>query len=124
MTARDFRKIIVWQKADDLAVSVYLVTRSHFPNDEKYGLTSQIRRAAVSVAANIAEGSARNSPADFLRFLGFSQGSLSEVEYYLHLARRLEYFDDEVFQNLEDQRAEVGRTLTGFVRAVRKQKKA
>ena len=119
--ARDFKKIIVWQKADDLAVDIYEMTRTNFPKDELYGLTSQIRRAAVSVAANIVEGSGRNSPADFLRFLGIAQGSLSEVEYYLHLAHRLEYLDDETFENLETQRAKVGRTLTGFMNAVRKQ---
>jgi four helix bundle protein len=119
--ARDFRKIIVWQKADDLAVEIYEMTRLSFPKDETYGLTSQIRRAAVSVAANIVEGSGRQSPADFLRFLGFAQGSLSEVEYYLHLARRLEYIDDEVYENLESRRSEVGRTLTGFINAVCKQ---
>ncbi|MBT3390787.1 MAG: four helix bundle protein [Chloroflexi bacterium] len=122
--ARDFKKIIVWQKADDLAVAIYGITHSYFPDAEKYGLTSQIRRAAVSVAANIAEGSGRHTPADFLRFLGFAQGSLSEVEYHLHLAHRLGYVDDAVYQNLEDQRAEVGRVLTGFIKAVRKQKNA
>lgn len=74
------------------------------------------------MAANIAEGSARQSPADFLRFLGFSQGSLSEVEYYLYLALRLGYVDERVYQNLEDKRSEVGRTLNGFIRAIRKQK--
>ncbi len=120
--ARDFRKIIVWKKADDLAVAIYEITRSNFPDDEKYGLTSQIRRAAVSVAANIAEGSGRHTPADFLRFLGFSQGSLSEVEYYLHLACGLGYVSDEAYENLEDKRSEVGRTLNGFIQAVRKQK--
>lgn len=119
--ARDFRKIIVWQKADDLAVAIYEITRSNFPKDEQYGLTSQIRRAAVSVPANIAEGSGKHSPADFLRFLGFSQGSLSEVEYYLHLARRLEYIDDNIYESIESKRSEVGRTLTGFINAIRKQ---
>ncbi|MBC8330348.1 MAG: four helix bundle protein [Anaerolineae bacterium] len=121
---RDFRKIIAWQKADDLAYDVYLATNQFFPKEEQFGLTSQIRRAVVSVAANIAEGFGRPTTADFLRFLGYSQGSLSEVEYYLHLARRLEYFSDEVYQNLEAKRAETGRTLTGFVRAVRKQGKS
>lgn len=119
--ARDFKKIIVWQKADDLAVEIYEITRASFPKDETYGLTSQIRRAAVSVAANVVEGSGRQTPADFLRFLGFAQGSLSEVEYYLHLARRLNYLDDATYENLENKRAEVGKTLTGFMNAIRKQ---
>ena len=67
------------------------------------------------------EGSGRHSPADFLRFLGYAQDSLSEVEYYLHLARRLEYLDDETFFPIESQRAEVSKTLTGFIKAIRKQ---
>jgi four helix bundle protein len=75
-------------------MEIYRVTRTYFPKDEIYGLISQICRAAVSVAANIVEGSGRNSPADFLRFLGFAQGSLSEGEYYLHLAHRLDYLYD------------------------------
>jgi four helix bundle protein len=86
---RDFRKLLAWQRADDLTVLVYRATED-FPSEEKFGLTSQLRRAAVSVAANIAEGSGRHSLKDFRRFLYQARGSLSEVQYYLHLSKRLD----------------------------------
>ena len=89
---RDFRKIIAWQKADDLTVEVYHLTKN-FPKEELYGLTSQIRRASVSVPANIAEGSTRNHQKEYLQFLFIAKSSLAEVEYYLHLAKRLGYID-------------------------------
>ena len=113
--ARDFRKIIAWQKADDLVVEVYRATTKFFPSEERYGLVSQIRRAAVSVASNIAEGSGRMTLKDFRRFLFNAQGSLSEVEYQLHLAHRLGYLDDANFTCLEGKRAETGRVLNGFI---------
>lgn len=84
-------------------------------------MTSQIRRAAVSVASNIAEGSGRMTLKDFRRFLFNAQGSLSEVEYQLHLAHRLDYLDDVNFRRLEGKRAEAGRVLTGFIASINKQ---
>ena len=119
--ARDFRKIIAWQKADDLAVEVYRATARFFPREERYGLTAQIRSAIVSVAGNIAEGSGRRTLQDFRRFLYNAQGSLSEVEYYLPLARRLSYLDDDNYARLEGQRAEIGRVLTGFIASIDRQ---
>jgi len=118
--ARDFKKIIAWQKADDLAVEIYRETGKTFPSDERFGLTPQIRRAAASIPANIAEGSGRETLKDFTRFLHNAQGSLSEVEYFLHLAHRLNYFDEKTFRNLENQRAEVGRLLNGFIKSIQK----
>lgn len=97
---------------------VYQETGKSFPSDERFGLTSQIRRAAVSIPANITEGSGRETLKDFARFLHNAQGSLSEVEYYLHLADRLTYFDQGTFKRLEDQRAEVGRLLNGFIKSI------
>ena len=85
---RDFKKIKARQHADDLAVTVYIKTRN-FPRDELYGLTSQLRRAAVSVAANIAEGSSREHKKEYLNFLYIARGSISEVEYLLHLSNRV-----------------------------------
>ena len=117
--ARDFKKIIAWQKADDLVVEVYRITKAFFPSDERFGMTSQIQRAVVSVPANIAEGSGRDTLKDFLRFLHLAQGSLSEVEYYLHLAKRLSYMNEENYLKLEEQRAEVGRLLYGLIRSIR-----
>jgi four helix bundle protein len=115
--ARDFRKLVVWQEADNLVVEVYKVSRM-FPKEERYGLTAQLRSAAISVPANIAEGSGRRTLKDFLRFLYNAQGSLSEVEYYLHIALRLNYYDGETYQRLEDQRAKVGRLLNGFINSI------
>ena len=85
-----YRDLLVWQEAMNLAVMVYRVA-SRFPRDEAYGLTAQIRKSAVSVPSNIAEGSARNSPRELYHYLGVSAGSLAEVETQLELAARLDY---------------------------------
>jgi four helix bundle protein len=114
---RDFRKITAWQKADDLAVKIYEVTKS-FPKDEIYALTSQLRRAAVSVPANIAEGSSTNHKKEYLRFLYYAKSSLGEVDYYLHLARRLAYLSTESYQECFLMKEEAARTLQGLIDAV------
>jgi four helix bundle protein len=119
--ARDFRKIVAWQKADMLVIDNYRATAASFPKEEKYGLTSQMLSAAVSVAANIAEGSALRTSAGFRRFLYLSQGSLSEVEYYIYLAERLGYLDSESGSQLSVLRSEVGRTLRGLIAALDRQ---
>jgi len=101
-----------WQKLDDLVVAVYKITR-RFPAEERYGLTSQLRRAAVSASANVAEGSARGTAREYLRFLHIARGSLAEVEYYLHLSVRLGYIEKD--QELLLLREEAGRTLQGLI---------
>src|SRR5204863_4087524 len=88
----DYTKIDAWKLADDLTVALYERTRN-FPREETYGLTSQLRRAAYSVPANIAEGSSRESKRDYLHFLYIARGSLSEAQYFVHLARRLGYLE-------------------------------
>ena len=90
MGFRDYRELIVWQKAMDLVIEVYRLTRG-FPREELYGLTNQIRRAAISIPSNIAEGQARKSTAEFRNFLSFAQGSRAEVETQLNIAVRLQY---------------------------------
>jgi four helix bundle protein len=90
--ARTFEDLVVWQKAHRLVLDVYRLTRA-FPRSEAYGLSPQLRRAAVSVAANIAEGFRKRGKADKLRFLNIAQGSLEESRYYLILARDLDYGD-------------------------------
>jgi four helix bundle protein len=90
---RPHRNLDVWQKAVDFTVEIYRVTES-FPKDERFGLTSQIRRASVSIAANIAEGAGRKSTKEFLKFLSIAQGSASEVETEIVIAHRLSYLDD------------------------------
>jgi len=99
---RDYTKIVAWQRADDLTVAVYSHTRG-FPRDEIYGLTSQLRRAAYSVPANIAEGSAREGKRDYLRFLYIARGSLAEAQYYLHLANKLGYLAQGDYDALATQ---------------------
>ncbi|MEI8138469.1 MAG: four helix bundle protein [bacterium] len=114
---RDYTKIVAWQKADDLTVAVYEGTRS-FPKDELYALTSQLRRAAYSVPANIVEGSSRESKKDYLHFLYIARGSLSETRYFIHLSRRLKYADDAACKLLLDQANETMRVLAGLINAV------
>src|SRR5579862_7466163 len=101
MSVRNYRDLIVWQKAMDLATLVYQSTES-FPQKEVFGLTNQLRRAAVSIPSNIAEGQGRNSNLDFRRFLGISRGSLQEVETQLELARRLGYLDETNLIDISD----------------------
>ena len=96
---RTFEDILAWQKAHQFVVDVYKTTES-FPNFERYGLCSQFQRAAVSIAANIAEGYKKLSKADKLRFFNISQGSLEECRYYCLLSRDLGYIDEEKFQEL------------------------
>lgn len=117
---RDYRKIHAWQEADELAVAVYKVTAG-FPREELYGFTSQIRRAAVSVAANIVEGSARGTNKEYLHFLYTARGSLSEVQYMIHLAARLSYISEVSHKELEAGTKSVFVRLHGLIRAVERE---
>jgi four helix bundle protein len=117
---RDYTKIDAWKLADDLAVAVYERTRI-FPREELYGLTSQLRRAAVSVAANIAEGASRESKRDYLHFLYISRGSLGETRYYIHLARRLGYLSPQDEEVLAAAASSTFARLHGLIRAVEKE---
>ena len=103
----NYRDLIAWQKAKSLALSVYRCTRQ-FPRDEIYGLTSQMRRAAVSVPSNIAEGKGRRSQKELLQFLYHARGSLLELETQLSIAYDLEYMDLQVFKTLESQNGRAG----------------
>ena len=113
--AKGFFDIKAWQKADDLAVEVYESTKS-FPRHQLYSLTNQMQRAAVSVAANIAEGSGRRTLTDYIRFLYIAKGSLAELEYYIHLAKRLGYLSEDDHRILDALQDETARILTGFIR--------
>ena len=112
--AQSFRDLIVWQKAHLLALGVYQMTKS-FPREELYGSTSQVKRSSVSVAANIAEGFKKKGKADKLKYLNIAQGSLSETEYYLILAKDLDYFDSN---KLMKDASEVGRLLESYMSAI------
>jgi four helix bundle protein len=115
---QEFRDLKVWQRAHLLVLRVYKLT-STFPDDERCGLVSQLRRATVSIPANIAEGSQRGSDADFARFLQIAIGSASEVDYYLLLARDLDYVRAAEYGSLHDDVQEVGRMLNGFLSRLR-----
>jgi len=117
---RDYTKIVAWQRADDLTVAVYSHTRG-FPRDEIYGLTSQLRRAAYSVPANIAEGSAREGKRDYLRFLYIARGSLAEAQYYLHLANKLGYLAQGDYDALATQVKAAFAALYGLIDTVERQ---
>jgi four helix bundle protein len=109
------RKITAWELVDRFAVEVYRITR-HFPHEESYGLTSQFRRAAVSVPANIAEGSQRQYLKEYLQLLYTAKASLSEAEYYIHLAQQLGYLQDDALEPLIALQTEASKTLHGLIR--------
>jgi len=109
----------VWQAAMDLVTRVYEITR-FFPKEEIYGLTSQLRRAAVSVPSNIAEGKGRSSDKELVQFLNHSRGSLFEIETQVAIARRLSYIAEEPCETILRQTARVGQLLNGLIRALRR----
>jgi four helix bundle protein len=115
---RDFREIKVWEKAHAFTLRLYEVTRS-FPKEEMYGLTSQIRRAAASIGANIAEGCVKNTDPDFARYLQNALGSASELEYHLLLAKDLGFFASSQYVELDESAKELKKMLTSFITKLR-----
>jgi four helix bundle protein len=114
---RDYTKIEAWRLADDLAVKVYDHTKG-FPREETFGITRQIRDAASSVPANIAEGSARESRKEYLHFLYIARGSLTETQYFVHLASRLGYLSEGTYEDLSSDIKSTFARLHGLIRAV------
>lgn len=114
---QDYRKLLVWQKAHKLVIDVYMNTKN-FPKDELYGVTSQFRRAVVSIAANIVEGAGRKTKPDFARFLTVSLGSTNEIEYFLILSKDLEYLKSEKYESLNNQLIEVRKMLLSLERTI------
>lgn len=112
-----FERLEVWQKAIDFADTVYSVTRE-FPSDERFGLTNQMRRAAVSISSNIAEGSSRNSRKDFARFIEIATGSLFEIVSQSHISRNQGFLTPEEFEILYLAAEEQGRMLSGLRRSM------
>jgi four helix bundle protein len=119
MAKSSYRNLIVWAKAMDLVEEVYRLT-SGFPNQERFGLTQQLRRAAVAIPSNIAEGHGRQSDGDFLRFLRIAQGSLREAETQVLIAGRLDYLDEHASAILLAATEEIGRLLNGFSKSVQR----
>jgi four helix bundle protein len=115
---QSFRNLKVWVKAHSLTLDVYKSSKC-FPRDEIYGLTSQMRRASVSIGANIAEGACRSGDIEFARFLQIAAGSASELEYHLLLARDLTLLETADYQRLSDGTVEVKRMLTSLMQKLR-----
>ena len=115
---QDFRNIQAWQKAHELTLSVYKVTKS-FPKEEMYGLTSQIRRAASSIPMNIAEGCGRDSQAELARFLDIASGSASELDYQLQLVTDLGLVDQKTYEELYETLDHIRKMLTSLTKSVR-----
>ena len=116
---QNFRQLGVWQKSHKLTLSIYNITRT-FPREERFGLTSQLRRAASSIGANIAEGCGRNTRIEFRRFLDLAMGSASEVEYFLLLAFDLGLITAVSYGPAEKGITEIKRMLAGFIETLRR----
>lgn len=115
--AKGFRQLTVWQKAYELTLEVYRLSKK-FPKEEIYGLVSQLQRAAVSVPANIAEGYERNHRKEYLQFLFIAKGSLGEVETYLLLAKDLGYLSNSDYLTVDEKRKDTSRLLQGLIKSL------
>jgi four helix bundle protein len=114
MTVATYRELIAWQRAMDLAAQIYKATEA-LPKNEEYGLKSQLRRAAVSVPSNIAEGQGRQSTGEFVQFLGHARGSLLEIETQVLLGNRLGFFDAATTEALLEQSSATAKVLNGLI---------
>jgi len=115
---KSFRDLLVWQKAMQLAVSIYRLTQD-FPRDELYGLTGQIRRAAVSIPSNIAEGHGRMGTGEYRQFLGIARGSNFELQTQIEIARALGLGDSKLLDDAEKLSFEVGKMISGILNAIK-----
>lgn len=115
---KTFRDLLVWQKSMSLVTDVYKASAS-FPSDERFGLTSQLRRCVVSIPSNIAEGFGRDTTNDYLRFLGIAKGSLYEAQTQIEIGRNLQFIEDSRFHTLLEQAREIERMLTSMIRKLR-----
>lgn len=114
---RTHKDLDLWKDSIRMIVEIYLMTKE-FPKEELYGLTSQIRRAAISIPANISEGSAKNSTADFIRYLRIAHGSLSELETLLLIAFQLMYIDEICFKIIEGKLFKINAQLSGLIKSI------
>lgn len=117
MSQKRYQELIVWQKAMELSKAIYRVTKS-FPDDERFGLTSQLRRASVSIPSNIAEGQGRLTVGEFRQFLGTARGSVFELETQVQLASELGYIPPNDAERLIELTSEVSRLLNGLIRSL------
>jgi four helix bundle protein len=114
-----YRDLVAWQKAMELITQIYRVSQK-FPPEELYGMVSQMRRAAVSIPSNIAEGQGRSTKGEFIQFLGNARGSLLELETQILVAQNLHYLDEPGIRNLLELTAEVGRLLNGLLSSIKR----
>ncbi|MFH1527145.1 MAG: four helix bundle protein [Bacteroidota bacterium] len=114
---KSFKDLVVWQKSHELTLEIYKITLN-FPSEEKFGLTSQMRRAAYSIPANIVEGHSRKSKKEFLQFLSIAKGSLEELKYFIILSSDLEYINNEITEQLESMSEEVSKMLYAFTKSL------
>ncbi|WDT75296.1 MAG: four helix bundle protein [Candidatus Manganitrophus sp.] len=115
MLEKPHKKLDAWKLSVDLVTHLYKVTAS-FPKDEQYGLTNQIRRAAVSIPSNIAEGAARQTKKEFVNYLHIAQGSLSELDTQLEIAKQLVYLDPDQWKSLDEKMDRVDKMISGLIR--------
>ena len=115
---KNFRNLNVWKKSHTLTMKMYKQTKK-FPRDETYGLTSQIRRSAVSIPTNIAEGCGRGSDSDFKRFLQIAMGSASELEYLILLSHDLQMLDDESYEIASNEAVEIKKMLSSLINKIK-----
>ncbi|MHC4710389.1 MAG: four helix bundle protein [Planctomycetota bacterium] len=118
MEEERWQKLEVWKLADELALKVYKVTKN-FPKEEIYGITSQVRRSALSIPTNIVEGYSRKGDKELAHFVNISLGSLAETKYLLYFSNRLAYFKDDEYDDLRDGYVTLGRLLWKFYEAIR-----
>jgi four helix bundle protein len=119
VSIKSYRDLLVWQKAMDFVLDSYRLSRA-FPESEKFGLATQLQRAAVSIPANIAEGRGRHGTKEFMRHLSIARGSLCECETHLLIASRLEYIGDKELQGLLGRTAEIGRMINALLESLRR----
>jgi four helix bundle protein len=119
---KPYERLLAWQASHRLVLGIYQATQ-RWPKPEQYGLMSQSRRAAFSIALNIAEGSARRGSREFRRFLDIALGSMSDLTYCLRLARELDYLGEAEWKEIEDQREEAGKLLWGLYQAMSRAKR-
>ncbi len=114
---KTFRDLKIWQKSMELVTDIYRIT-SNFPDEEKYGLTSQLRRSSVSIPSNISEGFGRNSQGDFKRFVNISMGSLFELQTQIEVAKNLDFINKDIFEKIYDDTREIERMISSFLRTL------
>jgi len=114
----NYKELKIWQRSVDFCTQIYIVSKQ-FPESEKFGLTNQIRRAAVSIPSNIAEGAGRKSKADFIRFLRITEGSINEVETQIIIAQELKFIDEAISEKITNEANQILKMIGGFVKKLK-----